>query len=590
MSEAMKRSHLVAEFTEADLGQERCLMGWCHKQRDLGALVFVTLRDRSGELQLLIDDEALLEKARAVRSEDVLACRGRLALRQDPNPEMPTGRYELHVTELKILSKAKTPPFYIEDGVDARESLRLEHRYLDLRRPEMQATMLCRHRIAKVTRDWFDRHGFLEIETPILVKSTPEGARDYLVPSRVFPGEFFALPQSPQIYKQLLMASGVDRYMQLARCFRDEDLRADRQPEFTQIDVEMSFMDEAEIRTLMEDYVAELFDEVAGLRFERPLTCMPYKEAMARFGSDKPDVRFGMEIKDLSDLAQNTGFKVFQDCLAQGGSVRGIALPQGASMSRRQIDHWTDLVKTYRAKGLVWIALEKPWRGSALKFLDEQFIRGSQERLEAKEGDMLLMVADQDGVALEALGHLRVALAKDFDLIDPTKHALLWVTEMPMFEQNAEEGRLVAKHHPFTMPKEEDLPLLESHPLAVRAKAYDIVMDGQEMGGGSVRIHDQALQTKIFELIGFSEAEAKERFGFLLKAFAYGVPPHGGIAFGLDRMVMLLTGTENIRDVIAFPKISTSACLMAACPSPVDPKQLDELALRVTPKEASDER
>ena len=580
----LKRSHLVADITPQEEGKELTLMGWCHKQRDLGNLVFITLRDRSGELQLVIDDtadETTREKAAKVRSEYVLAVKGALRKRVSPNPDMPTGEWELSVNELRILSEAKTPPFYIEDGVDAREALRLEYRYLDLRRPEMQRKLIQRHQITKLTRDFFDREKFLEVETPMLIKSTPEGARDYLVPSRVFPGNFFALPQSPQLFKQLLMLSGYDRYMQIARCFRDEDLRADRQPEFTQIDLEMSFVSEDDVMSVVERYLAELFEQMKDHKLELPLRRLTWKEAMERFGSDKPDTRFGMELVDISDLAAETEFRVFSGAVKDGGKVALICVPGGADMKRREIDGLTDFAKTYGAKGLAWATSEAEPRGSFLKFVDSDWLRKVFDRADAGDNDLILIVADKPAVVYDALGHLRVEIAERRDMIPEDEWDLLWVTEFPMFEKDEENDRLVAMHHPFTSPMEEDVELLETDPEAVRARAYDIVLNGNEIGGGSIRIHDQAMQAKILKLIGFTEEESKERFGFLLDAFAYGVPPHGGLAFGLDRMVMLLTKSDSIRDVIAFPKVQNSSCLMTKAPGRVDDKQLEELGLSI---------
>lgn len=581
-----KRSQRVAEISEADIGKELCLMGWCHRRRDLGKLIFLTLRDRSGELQLIVDEDseaALFQKAQQVRSEFVLAVKGILRLRKDPNPEMETGRFELLLREIKILAEAKTPPFYIEDGIDARESLRLEYRYLDLRRPEMQKKIMLRHQINFFTREWFNREGFLDIETPVLVKSTPEGARDYLVPSRIFPGKFFALPQSPQLYKQLLMCSGFDRYMQIARCFRDEDLRADRQPDFTQIDLEMSFVDEDDVMNLVERYIKDLFKAILGVEIKDPLPRLEWEEGMERYGSDKPDTRFAMELKDFSAVAEKTEFKVFRDCLASGGSVRGFAVPSGADMKRRRIDELTEFAKDAGAKGLIWMSVEDQPRGSAAKYLSADFVNEAATLAGASKGDLLFFVADEKYKALNILGRLRLEVAKSRGLIPDDKWALLWVTHFPMFEYSEEEQRLVAEHHPFTSPLDEDLDRLMTEPTKVHAKAYDIVLNGNELGGGSIRIHDQELQKNIFKLIGLSQAEAEERFGFLLKAFEYGVPPHGGLAFGLDRVCMLLSKSESIRDVIAFPKVQNSSCLMTGCPDYVDQKQLDELGIELSP-------
>ena len=595
MSESMaglKRSMRVAEVSEANLGQELTLMGWCHLQRDLGKIVFLTIRDRSGELQLVIDEESgaeTLVKAQKVRAEYVLACVGTFRKRQDPNQDMPTGAYELHVHDLRILSESKTPPFYVDEGGDqAREALRLEYRYLDLRRPRLQHNLIKRHEIAHFTRNWFSQEGFLEIETPTLIKSTPEGARDYLVPSRIFPGEFFALPQSPQLFKQLLMVAGYDRYMQLARCFRDEDLRADRQPEFTQIDLEMSFVSAEDVRELVERYIHDLLADQAGVEVKLPLPRMTWDEAMERFGSDKPDIRFGMEIHDVSDLAGETDFKVFSSAVADGGIVGAIAVPGGSQYKRRRLDELSKFAQDHGAKGLVWMSYEEPLRGSATKFLGPDFMAKLADRCGAGQGDLFLLIADEKYKALEVLGRLRLEIGRELDLIDKTQWAPLWIIHFPMFEYSAEEDRLVAAHHPFTMPLEEDLNDPKKEPIAWRANAYDMVMNGYELGSGSLRIFDPVLQARIFDLLGIPQDEAQRRFGFLLKAFEYGVPPHAGIALGLDRLTMLLCGSDNIRDVIAFPKVQNSSDLMSGCPSNVDPAQLAELGLGILPQVAKE--
>ena len=582
----MKRTARCAEITTADIGREMTLMGWCHKQRDLGGLVFITLRDRSGEIQLLIDEqspEAARTAAAKVRSEYVVAARGTIERRAAPNPNMPTGEIELHVAELRILSESLTPPFYIEENISANESLRLKYRYLDLRRPDMQRNFFLRHRIAKVARDYFDRNGFLDIETPMLTKSTPEGARDYLVPSRIFNGRFFALPQSPQLFKQLLMLSGFDRYMQIARCFRDEDLRADRQPEFTQIDLEMAFVDVEDVIAVNEGFLVELFREIMGIEISLPLPRLTYAEAMDRFGSDKPDIRLGMELKDVSAIVAQSGFSVFANALEAGGSVRMICVPGGSSLSRKEIDSLGEFVKTYKAKGLAWLTVEDHPRGSITKFIDATMMGHLADLAGAQGGDLLLFVADRTEVVFNALGALRVEAAKRLKLIPENSFKLLWVTEFPLLEYSEEDKRYVAMHHPFTSPMDEDVPLLDTDPGRVRAKAYDIVLNGTELGGGSIRIHDQALQSRMFSLLGFSREQAWSRFGFLLDAFAYGVPPHGGLAYGLDRVAMLLGGLDSIRDVIAFPKVQNSSCLMTEAPDYVDQKQLDEIGLQLSP-------
>lgn len=582
--EGMKRSMRVAEVSEANIGQELCLMGWCHKQRDIGKIVFITLRDRSGELQLVVDEDSgaeVLQIAQKVRSEYVLACRGTFRKRLEPNPDMPTGEFELHLSELRILAKSETPPFYIEEGDVANEALRLEYRYLDLRRPNLQRNIITRHKITSFTRRWFDQHGFLDLETPFLIKSTPEGARDYLVPSRIFPGEFFALPQSPQIFKQLLMVGGFDRYMQIARCFRDEDLRADRQPEFTQIDIEMSFVNTNEVQELLEEYLRDLLLEVRGINLDLPLRRMTWEEAMARFGSDKPDMRFGMEIHDISDIAAETEFKVFQSALEEEGIVAAIALEDGSALKRRRVDELSKFAQDNGAKGLVWMSYEDELRGSAKKFLDEDFMAKLAEKCVAKKGDMFFIIADEKYKALDILGRLRLELGKSENLIDKSRWEALWVTEFPMFEYDEEEERMVAAHHPFTMPLQADLDDPSKEPTDWHANAYDLVLNGYELGSGSMRIFDSELQARIFDLLGLSEEETEKRFGFLLKAFKYGVPPHAGIALGLDRLTMLICGTENIRDVIAFPKIQNSSCLMSGCPSEVDESQLEELGLDI---------
>lgn len=586
----MKRTHRCAELSVADNGKEVVLMGWVQRRRDLGALVFVTLRDRSGIIQVVFNSDTnpqLHEKALQVRSEYVLAVRGILQLRSPEavNKNMPTGELEVIATELRILSKSETPPFHIEEDSGANEVLRLKHRYLDLRRPDLQRKLILRHKIAKIARDYYDENGFIEIETPVLGRSTPEGARDYLVPSRVHPGKFYALPQSPQLFKQLLMVSGFDRYMQITKCFRDEDLRSDRQPEFTQIDLEMSFVDVDDVININEGFIRELFRKVLDLDIPVPFRRLTFKEAMTRYGSDKPDTRFGMELVDVSDIVRGSGFKVFADAVSNGGSVRAINAKGGGTFSRKEIDALGEIVKTYKAKGLAWIVVEENGiRSPIAKFLTEDETSNLVNRLKAETGDLLLFVADKDEVVFDALGHLRLALGKKLSLIDHNVYDVLWITEFPLLERDEEENRWVARHHPFTSPMDEDIEYLDSDPGRVRAKAYDIVINGYEAGGGSIRIHDQELQQKMFNTIGFTDEQAKECFGFLLEAFRYGTPPHGGLAFGLDRLTMLLAKTDNIKDVIAFPKVQNASDLMTNAPDMVDDRQLEELQIKTVEK------
>ncbi len=587
----LKRSMRCAEVTTQNVGQNVTLMGWCHNFRHMGGLTFLTLRDRSGEIQLVITPESpsdVIEKSDRVRGEYVLACKGTVQLRSAPNPNMKTGAIEIAVTELRILSESQTPPFYIEENVNANEALRLKYRYLDLRRPDMQRNLILRHRVAKVARDHFDSQGFLDIETPILGKSTPEGARDYLVPSRVKPGTFFALPQSPQLFKQLLMLSGYDRYMQIAKCFRDEDLRADRQPEFTQIDLEMAFVNEEDVMAVTEGFIQKAFAEVMNYEVSLPLPRMTWVEAMNRYGSDKPDTRFGMELRDISSAVQKIDFVVFREALAAGGSVRAIVIPDGASMTRKEIDALAEVAKTYRAKGLAWLVPSEPPRGSFLKFLNGDDIASIAEAAKAGPNDLILIVADKNSVVFASLGAVRLDAAKRLNLIPENRNNLLWVTEFPLFEYSEEEQRYCAMHHPFTSPMDEDIEYLDTDPGRVRSKAYDIVLNGVELGGGSIRIHDQSLQAKMFSLLGFTEEQAYEQFGFLLNAFSYGVPPHGGLAIGLDRMVMLMSGSKSIRDVIAFPKVQNSSDLMTDAPAAVSEKQLDELCLQFAEELSND--
>ncbi len=595
MSESMgnwRRSCLAGDVTEAMVGEELILMGWCHKQRDLGGLLFITLRDIAGEVQIVVDDDSPLDvqkKAAGVRGEYVLAVKGNLRLRSAVNPDMKTGTVELHAQDLRILSESDTPPFYIEEDIDVNENLRLKYRFLDLRRPGMQQKLLARHRITKITRDFFDREGFIDVETPTLIKSTPEGARDYLVPSRVFPGRFFALPQSPQLYKQLLMLAGYNKYMQIARCFRDEDLRADRQPEFTQIDIEMAFVGEEDVLDVNERFLQTLMREFCDFELTLPIRRITWRDAMARFGSDKPDLRFEMEIADLSDLAQKTDFQVFKNAVDEGGIVAAIAVPGGASMSRRELDGLSSFVKqNTKAKGLSWLSLGEDGesKGSVAKFCDASFVKEALKRANAAEDAQLLIGADADRMtALESLGDLRIEVAKRRDLIPEGRFEFCWVTEFPLLEWSEETERFVAKHHPFTSPMEEDIEMLDTNPGEVRARAYDMVLNGTELGGGSIRIHRQDLQKRMFKLLGFTEEQAEEQFGFLLSAFRFGVPPHGGLAYGLDRIVMLLVGEESIREVIAFPKVQNSSSVMTGAPYYVAQKQLDELGLTIAKKD-----
>ena len=587
-----KRTCLCAELTAANVGEQVCVMGWAQKQRDLGALIFIDLRDRSGIVQLAFDDATdreAFDKAFTVRAEFVLCAHGIVRRRGEGaiNKNIPTGEIEIAVSELKILSASQTPPFEIVENSPVKPELRLQHRYLDLRRPDMAYNIMARSRITKLARDYYANNGFIDIETPCLIAPTPEGARDYLVPSRVHHGKFYALPQSPQLYKQLLMVSGFDRYFQIARCFRDEDLRADRQPEFTQIDTEMSFVNEDDVMRMHEGFLKFMFKEFYGIDLGGDFIRMPYAEAMDRFGSDKPDIRFGFELKNLSDILAGTEFKVFAGAIAGGGSVRAINVEGGASMSRKEIDALVEFVKTYKAKGLAWLkwAANGDISSSYAKFLTEAENEAIKARMEAKPGDLILIVADKNSVVFDALGALRCHCAKKMGLCDPKDFKFLWVTEFPLLEYSEEDGRFYAKHHPFTMPMEEDLQYIDTDPGRVRAKAYDIVLNGTELGGGSIRIHSGEIQSKMFEVLGFTPEDAQEKFGFLLEAFKYGVPPHGGLAFGLDRLVALSIGLEDIRDVIAFPKVQNASELMTKCPSPADEKALAELSIAIVAEE-----
>ena len=583
-----RRTGYCGTFRAEDIGKTVSVCGWVQRQRNLGGLIFVDLRDRTGLLQLSFDDSTprdIFEKAATLRGEYVIAAVGLVRERESKNPDLPTGDVEVKVTELRLLARAETPPFEIVENSDVRDAVRLSYRYLDLRRPDMQRMIALRHKIVKICRDYFDEQGFLEIETPILTKSTPEGARDYLVPSRVHPGKFYALPQSPQQYKQLLMLSGFDRYFQIARCFRDEDLRADRQPEFTQIDLEMSFLDEEQIQTIQEGFIQRVFKEVLDVDVQAPFLRLPYREAMDRFGSDKPDLRFGFELKDISDLVKDCGFGVFTSAIQAGGSVRLINLNgHAADFPRKKIDKLGDFVKTYKAKGLAWARLlDGKVTSSYQKFLTDEENAAILERAGAKDGDLVLIVGDaKDDVVFAALGALRVECAKQLGLLDPRDFRFLWVTEFPMFEWSEEEGRYQAMHHPFTAPMVEDEDKMLTDKAGCRARAYDIVLNGTELGGGSIRINTPEMQTKAFEALGISDEDIQARFGHLVNAFKYGAPPHGGLAYGLDRLVMLMTGASSIRDVIAFPKVQNASDLMMRCPDVVDDKQLDELSIAVT--------
>ena len=587
-----KRTAYCAHLSEKNVGERVCVMGWAQRQRDLGALIFIDLRDRTGIVQLAFDDKTdpeLFKAAFTVRSEFVICAKGVVRPRGEGaiNKNIPTGMIEIAVDEMKILAAAQTPPFEIVENSNVNAELRLKHRYLDLRRPDMQRNIIARSKISKIARDYYAANGFIDIETPNLCKPTPEGARDYLVPSRVHQGKFYALPQSPQLYKQLLMVSGYDRYFQIARCFRDEDLRADRQPEFTQIDTEMSFVTADDVMKMHEGFIKYLFKEYFGKELDYDFVRMPYAEAMERFGSDKPDVRFGFELTNISDVVKNSEFKVFAGAIENGGSVRAINVKGGARFSRKEIDSLTEVAKTYKARGMAWLKWAETGEisSSYAKFLTEEENEAIKAAMGAEKGDLILIIADKNKVVFDSLGALRCECAKRMGLLDPMDFKFLWVTEFPLLEYSEEDQRFYAMHHPFTAPMDEDLQYIDSDPGRVRAKAYDIVLNGTELGGGSVRIHDGEIQSKMFSVLGMTEEEANNKFGYLLEAFKYGVPPHGGLAFGFDRLVTLLLGLEDIRDVIAFPKVQNASELMTKCPSEPDPKALGELGIAIVATE-----
>ena len=598
MSESMQglhRTHRCTEVSNANIGEKVNVMGWVQKRRNLGSLIFIDLRDRSGILQLVFDEPKVgsegFAKAGTLRSEFVIAVEGTVQKRSAAvNENLKTGDIEVIAESIRILSESQTPPFQIEENSQTKDEIRLKYRYLDLRRPDIQRNLMLRSKVAYLMRDFMAKEGFLEIETPILCKSTPEGARDYLVPSRIHPGSFYALPQSPQLFKQLLMASGYDRYFQIAKCFRDEDLRADRQPEFTQADMELSFVDIDDVLDVNERLLKYIFKEAIGVDVELPLKRMPWQEAMDRFGSDKPDTRFGMELKDVSDIVKDCGFGVFTSALEQGGSVRGINAEGQGAMPRKKIDKLVEFAKGYGAKGLAYLSVQEDgsYKSSFAKFMTEEELKNLVAAMDGKPGDLLLFAADKNKIVWNVLGALRLEIAKELDLLDPNQYNFLWITEFPLLEWSDEENRYMAMHHPFTMPMEEDWDKIDTDPGAVRAKAYDIVLNGTELGGGSVRIHQSDIQEKMFEVLGFTKERAHEQFGFLLDAFSYGVPPHAGLAYGLDRLVMHMVHADSIRDVIAFPKVKDASDLMSNAPDIVDEKQLEELCIKVDEKEVEE--
>ena len=598
MSESMQglhRTHRCTEVSNANIGEKVTVMVCVQKRRNLGSLIFIDLRDRSGILQLVFDEPKVgsegFAKAGTLRSEFVIAVEGTVQKRSAAvNENLKTGDIEVIAESIRILSESQTPPFQIEENSQTKDEIRLKYRYLDLRRPDIQRNLMLRSKVAYLMRDFMAKEGFLEIETPVLCKSTPEGARDYLVPSRIHPGSFYALPQSPQLFKQLLMASGYDRYFQIAKCFRDEDLRADRQPEFTQADMELSFVDIDDVLDVNERLLKYIFKEAIGVDVELPLKRMPWQEAMDRFGSDKPDTRFGMELKDVSDIVKDCGFGVFTSALEQGGSVRGINAEGQGAMPRKKIDKLVEFAKGYGAKGLAYLSVQEDgsYKSSFAKFMTEEELKNLVAAMDGKPGDLLLFAADKNKIVWNVLGALRLEIAKELDLLDPNQYNFLWITEFPLLEWSDEENRYMAMHHPFTMPMEEDWDKIDTDPGAVRAKAYDIVLNGTELGGGSVRIHQSDIQEKMFEVLGFTKERAHEQFGFLLDAFSYGVPPHAGLAYGLDRLVMHMVHADSIRDVIAFPKVKDASDLMSNAPDIVDEKQLEELCIKVDEKEVEE--